>query len=42
MEYPSSPRRQTYFVGTAPVSVTVADINGNGIPDMLIAEPGQQ
>ncbi len=31
---------QTYFVGTAPASVTVADINGDGIPDMLIADQG--
>ena len=34
------PRPQTYFVGTAPASVTVADINGDGIPDMLIANQG--
>ncbi len=31
---------QTYFVGTAPASVTVADINGDDIPDMLIADQG--
>ena len=34
------PDPQTYFVGTAPASVTVADINGDGIPDMLIADQG--
>ncbi len=34
----ASPR--TYFVGTAPVSVTVADINDDGIPDMLVANQG--
>jgi hypothetical protein len=31
---------QTYFVGTAPASVTVADLNGDGIPDMVIANQG--
>jgi len=31
---------ETYFVGTAPASVTVADINGDGIRDMLIANQG--
>jgi len=31
---------ETYFVGTAPASVTVADISGDGIPDMLIADQG--
>ena len=35
-----APSPQTYFVGTAPASVTVADINGDGIPDMLIANQG--
>jgi FG-GAP-like repeat len=29
---------QTYFVGTNPASVTVADVNGDGIPDMVIAD----
>ncbi|HEV8058485.1 MAG TPA: FG-GAP-like repeat-containing protein, partial [Gemmataceae bacterium] len=29
---------QTYFVGTNPASVTVADVNGDGIPDMIIAD----
>jgi hypothetical protein len=31
---------ETYFVGTAPGSVTVADINGDGIPDLLITNQG--
>ena len=35
-----APGPQTYFVGTAPASLTVADINGDGIPDMLIANQG--
>ena len=35
-----APAPRTYFVGTAPDSITVADINGDGIPDMLVADPG--
>ena len=35
-----APAPRTYFVGTAPASVTVADINGDGIPDMLVANQG--
>ena len=35
-----APSPETYFVGTAPASVTVADINGDGIPDMLVADQG--
>ncbi|MGO9923594.1 MAG: FG-GAP repeat domain-containing protein, partial [Isosphaeraceae bacterium] len=35
-----APSVETYFVGTAPASVTVADITGDGIPDMLIADQG--
>jgi hypothetical protein len=31
---------QTYFVGTEPVSVTIQDINGDGVPDMLVADQG--
>ena len=31
---------QTYFVGTAPASVTVADINNDFIPDLLVANQG--
>ena len=31
---------ETYFVGTAPGSVTVADINSDGIPDLLITDQG--
>jgi hypothetical protein len=34
------PNPQIYFVGTAPASVTVADVNGDGIPDLLIANQG--
>ena len=30
----------SYSVGTDPVDVTVADINGDGIPDLLIANKG--
>ncbi len=36
--FASSP--ETYFVGTAPVSVTVADSNGDGIPYLLVANEG--
>ncbi len=36
--FASSP--ETYFVGTAPASVTVADLTGDGIPDMLVADQG--
>ena len=35
-----APSPETYFVGTAPASVTVADINGDGIPDLLVANQG--
>ncbi len=35
-----APSPRTYFVGTAPAGVTVADVNGDGIPDMLIANQG--
>jgi hypothetical protein len=30
----------SYFVGTDPVSVTVADVNGDGIPDLIAANQG--
>jgi len=30
----------SYAVGTDPVSVTVADVNGDGIPDLLVADQG--
>jgi hypothetical protein len=36
--FAAAPR--TYFVGTSPDSLTVADINGDGIPDMLVADQG--
>jgi hypothetical protein len=35
-----APAPRTYFVGTAPASITVADLNGDGIPDMLVANQG--
>jgi FG-GAP-like repeat len=35
-----APSPETYFVGTAPTSVTVSDINGDGIPDLLVADQG--
>jgi hypothetical protein len=35
-----APGPHTYFVGTAPASLTVADLNGDRIPDMLIADQG--
>lgn len=35
-----APNPQTYSVGTAPVSVTVADINDDLIPDLLVANQG--
>jgi hypothetical protein len=35
-----APDPRIFFVGTAPASVTVTDINGDGIPDMLIANQG--
>ncbi len=34
------PNPQTFFVGTAPTSVTVQDINADSVPDMLVANPG--
>jgi hypothetical protein len=35
-----APVPRTYFVGTAPAGLTVADLNGDQIPDMLIADQG--
>ena len=35
-----APSPQVYFVGTAPAGVTVADLNGNGIPDLLVPDEG--
>jgi hypothetical protein len=37
---PSFAAPRTTFVGTAPSSLTVADINGDGIPDMLVTNQG--
>jgi hypothetical protein len=31
---------RTYFAGTAPAGLTAADLNGDGIPDLLIADQG--
>jgi hypothetical protein len=38
--HPTFAPPQTYFVGNDPVNVTIQDINGDGIPDMLIADRG--
>lgn len=35
-----APHPQTYFVGSAPASLAVADINGDQVPDMLVANKG--
>ena len=35
-----APSPQTLFVGTDPVSVTVADLNGDGVPDLVVANQG--
>jgi FG-GAP-like repeat len=35
-----APSPQVYFVGTAPVSVTVADITDAGVPSLLVANQG--
>ena len=35
-----APDPRTYFVGSAPASVTVADLNSDSIPDMLVANKG--
>ena len=35
-----APSPKTFFVGTAPASVTVADFNGDGVPDLLVADQG--
>jgi hypothetical protein len=31
---------QTYFVGTAPAGVTIQDVNGDGVPDLLVPDQG--
>jgi FG-GAP-like repeat/Bacterial pre-peptidase C-terminal domain/FG-GAP repeat len=35
-----APSPEVYFVGTAPVSVTVADLTGAGVPSLLVANQG--
>ena len=35
-----APDPQTYFVGTSPSSLAVADINADGVPDMLVPNRG--
>jgi hypothetical protein len=35
-----APKPQTNFTGTTPVYATVADVNGDGIPDLLVANQG--
>jgi hypothetical protein len=35
-----APSPRTYFVGTAPSGLTVADLNGDSIPDMVVADRG--
>jgi hypothetical protein len=35
-----APTPQTFFVGTTPASVTVADLTGNGVPDLVLANQG--
>ena len=34
---PPSPPRQTFATGSVPHSVTVADFNGDGKPDLIVA-----
>jgi hypothetical protein len=31
---------ETYFVGTKPAGVTIADVNGDGVPDLLVPNQG--
>jgi FG-GAP-like repeat len=37
---PDVTRRQTYFVGADPVGITVADVNGDRVPDVVVADYG--
>ena len=35
-----APTVETFFVGTSPGGLTVADVNGDGIPDLLVTDQG--
>jgi hypothetical protein len=37
---PDVTRRQTYFVGADPVAITVVDVNGDRVPDVVVADYG--
>ena len=37
---PSFAAQQTFATGSAPVSVTAADVNGDGKPDLIVANFG--
>ena len=38
---PSFATQQTFATGTSPNSVTAADINGDGKPDLIVANDGR-
>src|ERR1035437_1946260 len=37
---PSFATQQTFAVGNSPISVTVADVNGDGLPDLIVGNAG--
>jgi hypothetical protein len=37
---PSFAAQQTFFTGSFPLSVTAADVNGDGKPDLIVANSG--
>ena len=39
---PSFAAQQTFATGSAPVSVTAADVNGDGKPDLIVANAKRQ